>query len=109
MKKWMAEDWEFEVTVTQGEARNCRIGMEKGDRFTFRYACPADFCPRAMMEIFTWCEVVRCGGNFTYRGCPEKYEMEMDCPCRALKFRLRARPVNRDESGRYIGASVRPE
>lgn len=109
MKKWMAEDWAFEVTVTAGEAKNCRIGIEAGDVFSFQYACPADFCPRAMMEIFTWCEVVRCGGDFTYRGCREKYEMDLECPCRCLSFHLKATPINRNEIGEYIGVSVRPE
>ena len=104
MKKWMAEDWAFELKITQGQAENCRIGLEAGDIFRFEYACPADFCPRAMAEIYTWCEVIRCGGDFTFRGCPEKYEMELECPCRVLKMKLRAIPINRDESGAYIGA-----
>ena len=106
MRKWMAEDWAFEVTVVHGEAENCRIGMEEGDIFRFQYGCPADFCPRAMIEIFTWCEVIRCGGDFTYRGCKEKYEMEMECPCRSLTFRLRAIPINRDENGVYAPAEL---
>lgn len=80
MKKWMAEDWRFEITVTDGLAGDCRLGLEKGDSFTFEYGCPADFCPRAMAEIFTWCEVIRCGGDFTHRGCREKYEMKLACP-----------------------------
>lgn len=109
MNKWIVEDWAFEVTVTQGEASACRLGLEKGDKFSFEYECPGGFCPRAMMEIFTWCEVIRCGGNFTYRGCPEKYEMELECPCRVLTMRLKAIPINRDESGAYIGNSVQPE
>ena len=109
MKKWMAEDWEFEVYVEAGEARDCRVGMEKGDRFVFQYACPADFCPRMMAEIYTWCEVIRCGGDFTYRGSKEKYEMELTCPCGSISCRLRAKPVNRDENGAYAGQSIRPE
>ena len=24
-----------------------------------------------MFEIYTWCEVIRCGGDFTYRGAKE--------------------------------------
>ena len=101
MKKWMVEDWAFEVTVVEGEARSCRLGLEAGDVFRFEYGCPEGFCPRAMMEIFTWCEVIRCGGDFTYRGCTEKYAMEMLCPCNCLKLRLTAIPINRDENGVY--------
>ena len=65
MKKWLAEDWEFTLTALEGEARHCRLGIEQGDRFVFQYGTPADFCPRAMMEIYTWCEVIRCGGDFS--------------------------------------------
>ena len=37
MKKWMAEDWEFELVVTRGMARDCRLGLETGDTFLFKY------------------------------------------------------------------------
>lgn len=48
MKKWIVEDWEFELVVTDGLARNCRLGLETGDRFVFQYECPAGICPRVM-------------------------------------------------------------
>ena len=97
MRKWIVEDWAFEITVTGGEASQCRLGLEKGDRFAFEYGCPADFCPRAMIEIFTWCEVIRCGGDFTARGSREKYAMNLKCPCQCMDFRLEAKPINREE------------
>ena len=108
MKKWMAEDWEFELTVTEGKARHCRIGLEEGDKFIFQYACPADICPRVMMELYTLCTVISCGGDWTYRGCKEKYELDMKCPCQCIKFHLLAKPINRDENGVYNGISCRP-
>lgn len=108
MNRWVAEDWEFEITAINGKASNCRLGIEKGDKFIFQYGCPADFCPRVMTEVFTWCEVIRCGGDFTFRGCPKKYEMELECPCRSITFRLVAKPINRDEKGNFIGMSKRP-
>lgn len=43
---------------------------------------------------FTWCEVIRCGGDFTYRGEQKKYEMVRPCPCGCIKFHLKAAPVN---------------
>ena len=109
MKKWIAEDWEFKLTVTEGTAENCRLGFETGDTFVFRYECPANFCPRAMIELYTWCEVIRCGGDFTKRGCEKPYEMDLQCPCRCITFRLTAIPVNRDENGIFIGKNNRPE
>ena len=77
MKKWIVEDWEFELTALDGKAAHCRLGIEKGDRFVFSYECPAGMCPRLMSQVYTWCEVIRCGGDFTYRGSKEKYEMDM--------------------------------
>ena len=93
MKKWVTEDWQFELTAVEGKAASCRLGIEKGDRFVFSYGCPADICPRVMIELFTWCEVIRCGGDFTYRGQKEKYEMDLLCPCGSIRFCLRAVPI----------------
>ena len=104
MNKWIVEDWEFELTVIEGEAKQCRLGLEKEDKFIFQYECPEGFCPRAMIELFTWCEVIRCGGDFTHRGRDnEKYKMDFPCPCQCIKFQLVANPINRDENGIYIG------
>lgn len=103
MQKWYAEDWEFEITVLEGTANHCRLGIEKGDKFVFRYETPANFCPRTMLELYTWCEIIRCGGDFTLRGSKEEYEMTFWCPCRCIHFKLRAIPINRDENGNYIG------
>ena len=46
MKKWIVEDWEFEITVLHGEAEQCRMGLETGDQFHCTYECPAGFCPK---------------------------------------------------------------
>jgi uncharacterized repeat protein (TIGR04076 family) len=108
MKKWMAEDWEFELVVTCGIARNCRLGLETGDKFIFQYECPAGICPRVMTELHTWCEIIRNEGNFIPRGCKEKYEMDLSCPCQCIHFHLTAKPINRDENGVYNGISKRP-
>ena len=96
MNKRIAEDWAFEVEVVDGISKNCRLGLEQGDKFYFEYETPKNFCPRALIEIFTWCEVVRCGGDFTYRGSKEKYEIDIPCPCNCLHFRLHAMPINSD-------------
>ena len=109
MKKWGVEDWEFELTVTDGKAANCRLGIETGDTFVFSYECPSGMCPRVMNELFTWCEVIRCGGDFTYRGMTEKYEMDLPCPCKSISFHLKATPINRDENGQPLPNNPRPE
>lgn len=62
-----------------------------------------------MTELFTWCEVIRCGGDFTYRGEKEKYEMDLSCPCRSVRFHLKAIPINRDEKGNPVPNNPRPE
>lgn len=108
MKKWIVEDWEFELTAIEGKASNCRLGIEKGDKFVFSYECPAGMCPRVMSEIYTWCEVIRCGGDFTFRGEKNKYEMDLICPCKSISFHLKAKPINRDESGNPLPDMPKP-
>jgi uncharacterized repeat protein (TIGR04076 family) len=109
MKKWVVEDWEFELTAIDGKAGHCRLGLEKGDKFVFQYECPAGMCPKIMAQLYTWCEVIRCGGDFTYRGEKEKYEMGMSCPDHCIMFHLKAYPVNRDENGNPKPNNPRPE
>lgn len=86
MNKWIKEEWSFRVEVTDGYAKDCRLGLEKGDVFSFEYETPHGFCPRAISEIYTYCEIVRCGGNFTYRGSKEKYSIDVSCPCNCIRF-----------------------
>lgn len=31
MRKWVVEDWQFELTAFEGKAAHCRLGLEKGD------------------------------------------------------------------------------
>ncbi len=109
MRKWVTEDWQFELTAFDGKAANCRLGIEKGDKFVFSYECPAGMCPRVMAQVYTWCEVIRCGGDFTHRGSKEKYEMDLACPCRSISFHLKAIPINRDENGKPLPNNPRPE
>ncbi len=109
MQKWVTEDWGFALTAIDGKARDCRLGIESGDSFDFAYECPAGICPRVMADAFTWCEVIRCGGDFTYRGEPEKYEMTLRCPCGSILFRLKATPINRDENGNPKPNKPKPE
>lgn len=101
MKKWVMEDWSFELTAIDGRAMDCRLGIEKGDKYIFSYECPAGMCPRVMTELFTWCEVIRCGGDFTYRGEKEKHEMNLLCPCGSIKFHLKAIPIHREKKGTH--------
>lgn len=108
MKPWIVEDWQFELTVTEGKAANCRLGIEPGDKFIFSYGCPGGICLRLMSDVFTWCEVIRCGGDFTHRGSKDKYEMDMDCPCHTIRFHLKAIPINRDVNGNPLPNKAKP-
>ena len=109
MKKWVVEDWGFEITATHGKAGNCRLGLEAGDKFSFQYEVPVGFCPRTMGDLFTWCEVIRCGGDFTYRGIKDKYAIDLRCACGCIHFRLTAKPINRDENGMPLPNNKKPE
>ena len=109
MKKWVVEDWQFILTAIEGKASDCRLGIEKGDKYVFSYGCPEDVCPRVMNDLFTWCEVIRCGGDFPYRGEKDKFEMSIICPCRIIKFHLKAIPINRDINGKPLPSNHYPK
>ncbi|MDR2686823.1 MAG: TIGR04076 family protein [Oscillospiraceae bacterium] len=110
MKKWVVEDWEFELTATDGKAGHCRLGLEKGDKFVFQYECPAGICPKLMAkQLYTLCEVIRFGGDFTYSASKEKYELDLPCPDGCIQFHLKAYPINRDGNGTPKPNNARPE
>lgn len=91
MKRWIEEDWQFEITVADGDASRCRLGLETGDRFTCEYACPAGFCPKTMGTLYTLCEIIRCGGNFKLKGSTEEYAINFPCADSCIQFHLTAR------------------
>ena len=91
MKPWIHEDWEFTLTVLHGRACDCRIGLEAGDSFTFRYALPEGLCPKSVPQLHTLCEIIRYGGDFTHRGSPDPYLIDFPCADGMVTFRLTAR------------------
>ncbi len=93
MHAWIEEDWEFTLSVIKGAAEHCRIGLEAGDVFTFRYATPDGFCPKTMHLVYTLCEVIRCGGDFTHRGSADPCSIEFSCADGVQQFRLSARKL----------------
>ena len=98
MKKWIVEDWTFEITAVRGTAADCRLGIEMGDVFLSQYECPAGFCPKTMPVLYTLCEIKRCGGSFRLRGSPSDDEIDFPCADGCVGFHLRAiRKVPRDE------------
>ena len=93
MKKWIAEDWEFSVTVVSGNAGECRLGMERGDLFFCQYEVPTGFCPKTMQVLYTLCEIIRCGGSFKDRGSNQDYEIDFSCADGPIQFHLCARKL----------------
>ncbi|MDY2609011.1 MAG: hypothetical protein SOV91_02045 [Eubacteriales bacterium] len=55
-----------------------------------------------LSETFTWCEVIRCDEDFTYRGAIEKYVLEIRCLCHCMQSRLITTPISRDSDGDYV-------
>lgn len=94
MKKWIVEDWEFTITVKEGEAKHCRLGFETGDVFTCQYEVPSGFCPKTMATLHTLCEIVRCGGNYRLRGSENEYEIDFPCADSCVCFHLVAKQIN---------------
>ena len=93
MHKWIVENWQFTITVTDGQAKNCRLGFEKGDEFQCEYAVPSGFCPKTMPVLHTLCEIIRCGGDFTHRGSDRAYEIDFPCADSMITFHLTAKKV----------------
>ena len=101
MHPWITEDWEFTLTVLHGCAKDCRIGLEAGDRFTFRYALPAGMCPKTASHLHTLCEIIRCGGDFTHRGSADPLSIVFSCAEGVLTFRLTAQHLSDREDLRH--------
>ena len=93
MKKWIVEDWEFIITVDEGNADQCRLGFEKNDIFSCQYEVPNGFCPKTMATLYTLCEIVRCGGNYRLRGSDKEYEIDFSCADGPINFHLVAKPI----------------
>ena len=93
MRKWIAEDWEFTITVSSGKPENCRLGFETGDVFRCQYETPTVFCSKTMPVLFTLCEIIRYGGNYTSRGSKEKYEIDFPCADGCIAFHLEAKHI----------------
>lgn len=94
MHKWIVENWQFTITATDGRAKNCRLGFEKGDEFQCEYAVPSGFCPKTMPVLHTLCEIIRCGGDFTHRGSDKPYEIDFSCADGTIRFHLAAKETD---------------
>ena len=103
MEPGVEEDWKFQITVIQGEASRCRLGLETGDTFSCEYACPPGFCPKTMATLYTLCEIIRCGGNFKQKGSREEYTIDFPCADACIQFRLSAQRLPSGD-GRCCGA-----
>ena len=43
MNKWIKENWSFRLEVIDGYVKDCKLGLEKGDVFSFEYETPQGF------------------------------------------------------------------
>ena len=87
MKKWYAEEYEFEIEVT---------GFLRGDP-TERY-CQNGYgiCSKTMMMLYPIMEAVRSGGDMTKIGGDSKYTKTIVCPDGCVMFRLTAKPTGKE-------------
>ena len=103
MKKWVEEEYEFQIDVTgflRGEdtVGYCRNGEEVGDRYTCTYGCPVNqdgqgICSKTMLLLFPLMEVIRSGGDLTNVGGSGRYTKDLVCPDGCVLFRLTAKPL----------------
>lgn len=115
MKKWYAEEYEFEIEVTgflRGDSteRYCRNGEEIGDKYVCTYGCPVNaegqgICSKVMIIMFPIMEAVRSGGNLENIGGGSMYCKDVVCPDGCVIFRLTARQLGNENfyKGKFFG------
>jgi len=106
MKKWYAEEYEWEIEVTgflRGDTteRYSRNGEEVGDTYTSTYGCPVNkdgqgICSKVMTMIFPIMESVRSGGDLTNIGGDSKYTKQIAYPDGCVMFRMTAKPTGNE-------------
>lgn len=106
MKKWLDEEYEFEIEVIGfllGERTEnyCRNGEEIGDKYTCTYGCPVNangqgICPKVMLVLFPLMEAVRSGGDLENVGGDGKYSKTVVCPDGCVMFRLSAKRLGNE-------------
>jgi len=94
MKKTIAEDYEFTITVLSvgkdNKPEHCRMGFEVNDTFICKYDCPSGFCPKTMVKLYTICEAVRSGGDLRKLGGYDKMGMQFSCADGPALFDVKA-------------------
>ena len=98
MKKWYAEEYEFEIEVAdflrgKHTERYCRNGEEIGDKYTCTYGCPVNqdgygICPKAMLVLYPKMEAIRAGGDLERIGGDGRYQTTVVCPDGCVLFRV---------------------
>ncbi len=106
MKKWYAEEYEWEIEVIgflRGgrTERYCRNGEEIGDKYTCTYGCPVNadgqgICSKVMTVMFPIMEAVRSGGDLENIGGSSKYSKDIVCPDGNVIFRLTAKKTGNE-------------
>lgn len=103
MKKWYAEEYEWEIEVVGflrgNQTENyCRNGEEIGDKYRCTYGCPVNndgygICSKVMMIMFPVMESVRSGGDLSKIGGNDKYIKEIVCPDGCVVFKMTAKEL----------------
>ena len=103
MKKWLDEEYEFEVEVTgylRGDKPEglCRNGEEIGDKYSCTYGCPVNqegfgICSKTMMMLYPLMEAIRSGGDLRNVGGSDRHVKDIVCPDGCVMFRLTARRI----------------
>jgi uncharacterized repeat protein (TIGR04076 family) len=106
MKKWYAEEYEWEIEVIsflRGDKTEhyCRNGEEIGDKYTCTYGCPVNangqgICSKTMLQMFPIMEAVRSGGDLTNIGGSGQYSKDVVCPDGCVLFRMTARKTGNE-------------
>lgn len=117
MKKWYAEEYEWDIEVTgflRGDRTEhyCRNGEEIGDRYRCTYGCPVNaqgqgICSKVLLMMFPIMEAVRSGGDLTNIGGSDRYCKDIVCPDGCVMFRMTAKKQGNENF--FKGDALRSE
>ena len=107
MKKWYAEEYEFQIEVTgflrgNSTERFCRNGEEIGDRYTCTYGCPVKWAGEREFAQdhddfgFRLWKTVRSGGDLQNIGGSGPYTKDIVCPDGCVMFRMTAKKLGNE-------------
>lgn len=78
----------FDIEIV--EAKFCRAGHKKGQKFQFAWNTPEGMCGESFVGMYPVLFSLRLGGNMELLGDEERNVRVYTCPSRVVRFRITA-------------------